>query len=92
MADDIIDNHARSRYELTIDGVTAHVDYARKPGVITFIHTIVPEQLGGRGVGTRLAQHVLDEARKNGENVIPQCPFIAAYIKRHQEYQDLVQA
>lgn len=92
MAEDIIDNRARNRYELTVDGIVAHVDYARAPGVITFIHTIVPEQLGGRGIGSRLAQHVLDDARRNGEKVIPQCPFIAAFIKRHQEYQDLVQA
>ena len=92
MTDQIIDNRARNRYELTVDGVTAHVDYARAPGVITFIHTIVPEQLGGRGIASQLAQHVLDEARKAGEKVIPQCPFIAAYLKRHKEYQDLVLA
>ncbi|MFT3791797.1 MAG: GNAT family N-acetyltransferase [Rudaea sp.] len=92
MSDEIIDNRARNRYELTVDGFTAHVDYARKPGVITFIHTIVPEQLGGRGIGSRLAQFALDDARRNGEKVIPQCSFIAAYIKRHAEYQDLVLA
>ena len=92
MSDEIIDDRARDRYELTIDGLTAHVDYKRQPGVITFIHTIVPEQLGGRGIGSKLAQHVLDDARSNGEKVIPKCPFIAAYIKRHQEYRDLVQA
>ncbi len=92
MADDIIDNRARNRYELTVDGHTAHVDYARRPGAITFIHTIVPEQLNGRGIGSKLAQYVLDDARRHGEKVVPQCPFIAAYIKRHPEYQDLVQA
>ena len=72
--------------------MTAHVDYSRKPGVITFIHTIVPEQLAGRGIGSRLAQYVLDDARRNGEKIIPKCPFIAAYLKRHKEYQDLVLA
>ena len=92
MAEDIIDNGARNRYELSVDGVIAHVDYARKPGVITFIHTIVPEQLAGRGIGSRLAQYVLEDARRNGEKIIPQCPFIAAYLKRHKEYQDLVLA
>jgi len=92
MSDEIIDNRARNRYELTVDGIIAHVDYARRPGVITFIHTIVPEQLAGRGIGSRLAQHVLEDARRNGEKIIPQCPFIAAYLKRHSEYQDLVLA
>jgi predicted GNAT family acetyltransferase len=90
MANDVVDNRARNRYELTVDGATAFVAYAREPGVITFIHTVVPEALAGRGVGSMLATHVLDDARANGEKVIPQCPFIAAYIRRHQQYQDLV--
>lgn len=92
MADEIIDNRARHRYELSVDGYVAHVDYERAPGAITFIHTIVPEELGGRGVGSKLARRVLDDARKAGEKVIAQCPFIAAYIGKHPEYQDLVQA
>lgn len=92
MSDEIIDNRARNRYELSVDGVTAHVDYARTPGTIRFIHTIVPEQLAGRGIGSKLAQFVLEDARRNGEKIIPQCPFIAAYLKRHSEYQDLVLA
>ncbi|MBS0566067.1 MAG: N-acetyltransferase [Proteobacteria bacterium] len=92
MSDEIIDNRARNRYELGVNGFTAHVDYVRTPGTIRFIHTIVPEQLGGRGIGSKLAQHVLDEARRNGEKAIPQCSFIAAYITKHREYQDLVPA
>ncbi|MBO9662644.1 GNAT family N-acetyltransferase [Dokdonella sp.] len=92
MADEIIDNRARHRYELSADGYVAHVDYERAPGTITFIHTIVPEELGGRGIGSKLARRVLDDARAAGEKVIAQCPFIAAYIGKHPEYQDLVQA
>ncbi len=90
MTDGVVDNRTRNRYELTVDGATAFVAYAREPGVITFIHTVVPEALAGRGIGSILATHVLDDARANGEKVIPQCPFIAAYIRRHQQYQDLV--
>lgn len=92
MSEEIIDNRARQRYELAVDGHVAHVDYARARGTITFIHTIVPEALGGRGIGSKLARHVLDDARRAGEKVIAQCPFIAAYIGKHPEYQDLVQA
>lgn len=92
MSEEIIDNRARRRYELTVDGHVAHVDYARTPGTITFIHTIVPDELGGRGIGSKLARHVLDEARRTGEKVIAQCPFIAAYIGKHPEYRDLVQS
>lgn len=92
MSEEIIDNRPRHRYELSVDGYLAHVDYERTPGTITFIHTIVPDELGGRGIGSKLARHVLDEARRAGEKVVAQCPFIAAYIGKHSEYQDLVQA
>ncbi len=92
MADHVIDNRVRNRYELTIDGETAYVAYARECGLITFIHTIVPEALAGRGIGSILARHVLDAARADGDKVIPQCPFIAAYIRKHPEYQNLVAA
>ncbi|MGH8122741.1 MAG: GNAT family N-acetyltransferase [Rudaea sp.] len=92
MADGVVDNRARDRYELDVGGATAFVAYARAPGVITFVHTVVPEALAGRGIGSILATHVLDDARANGEKVIPQCPFIAAYMRRHKQYQDLVAA
>lgn len=91
MAGEIIDNRKHQRYELSADGHIAHVDYVRAPGTITFAHTIVPEELGRRGIGSKLAQRVLDDARRTAEKVIPQCPFIAAYIGKHPEYQDLVQ-
>jgi uncharacterized protein len=90
MSDEIVDNKPHHRYEMTVDGHVAYVAYSRAPGTITFIHTIVPEALAGKGIGSKLAKHVLDEARANGEKVIPQCPFVSAYIKKHGEYQDLV--
>jgi predicted GNAT family acetyltransferase len=89
MDPEIHDNPAHHRYELVVDGVTAYVLYRRQPGVITFIHTEVPKALGGRGVGSRLARHVLDTARAEGMKVVPTCPFIAAWMKKHPEYDDL---
>ncbi|MDR3499316.1 MAG: GNAT family N-acetyltransferase [Parvibaculum sp.] len=92
MADDVHDNPEKKRFELTVEGITAYAEYVRKPGVITFTHTIVPEALGGKGVGSRLAKGALDAVRAEGLKVVPQCPFIAAYIKKHPEYQPLVVA
>jgi predicted GNAT family acetyltransferase len=66
MDSEIHDNPAHHRYELEVDGVTAYVLYRRQPGVITFIHTEVPKALGGKGIGSRLARHVLDTARGTG--------------------------
>jgi len=91
MTDAIIDNSKHHRYELTVDGVVAHVDYEREPGTVILTHTIVPEQLGGRGIASRLVQHALDDARRQGRKVIPQCSFVAAFIERKPQYRDLVQ-
>lgn len=88
---ELIDNSARSRFEMPVDGVLAVVEYARPGGnTIELTHTEVPDALAGQGVGSRLARAVLDNARRDGLRVIPTCPFIAAYIERHPEYRDLV--
>lgn len=84
------DNPALNRFELEVDGVIAFSEYRRKPGVVTFIHTLVPDELGGKGVGSKLARGALDMVRARGEKVIAKCPFIAAFIKKHAEYQDLL--
>jgi predicted GNAT family acetyltransferase len=87
---EITDNAAKHRYETTIDGHTAVVDYFVNGNTITFVHTGVPEELEGRGVGSALAKRVLDDARARGLAVVPRCPFIRGYIERHAEYADLV--
>ncbi len=84
------DNAALRRYELDVDGFTAFVRYRRTPGAIRFIHTEVPEGLAGKGVGSSLARHVLDAARAEALHVVPVCPFIAAWMKKHPEYDDLL--
>ncbi len=86
----IRDNKELRRYELEKDGKLAFVKYARRPGIITFIHNEVPKELSGHGVGTTLARGVLDIARANGDKVIPLCPFIADYMRKHEELQDLL--
>ncbi len=87
---EIHDNTALHRYEIEVDGVTAYVLYRRKPGVITLVHTEVPKALAGKGIGSRLARHVLEAARAEGLKVVPFCPFIAAWMKKHPEYDDLL--
>jgi len=81
----------RGRYELTLDGQLAGVAfYARGEGEITLRHTEVDDRFEGRGLGSRLARTVLDDARARGLRVVPLCPFMAGYIRTHPEYQDLV--
>ena len=90
MAGSVRNNTAEERYELELDGVVAYVTYHREHGHVSLDHTEVPPQLGGRGVGSTLAQGTLDLVRSEGLKLIPRCDFIAGYIKKHPEYQDLV--
>jgi predicted GNAT family acetyltransferase len=86
----IVDNTNEQRFELVVDGHTAFSTYRLAGNRIYFLHTEVPNELRGRGVGSVLARGVLDIARERGLKVIPLCPFIAAYIRSHHEYLDLV--
>lgn len=90
MTSEIRDNQQEHRFEIVVDGHLGAAYYTREAGVITFTHTDVAKELGGRGIGTMLAKYGLDQARAEGLKVVPLCPFIAAYIKRHPEYQVLV--
>ncbi len=87
---DIVDNTNGHRYELNIDGGTAFLQYQRRAGVVTLIHTEVPPALRGGGVAGRLAEFALEAARAAGEKVVPMCPYVQAYLKKHPEYDDLV--
>ena len=91
MVNDVSNNPAHHRYELAVDGHLAATYYKIADGVITFIHTEVPPELGGKGVGSRLILGALDQARAAGLKVIAQCPFVRAYIEKHPEYADLLQ-
>lgn len=64
--------------------------YKIADGVITFIHTEVPPELGGKGVGSALVKGALDQVRADGLTVIAECPFVKAYIDKHGEYADLL--
>lgn len=92
MTDEMIvkNNEAAHRYEVDMDGHVAVLTYMKRGRRIIFLHTGVPHELEGHGIGNKLAQFALNEARAQNLAVIPECPFVAAYIRRHQEYLPLV--
>jgi predicted GNAT family acetyltransferase len=90
MEDAAVDVPERHRFELVVEGHTAFAEYRMIPGGIEFYHTVVPEALGGRGIGTRLVQSVLDQMRARGVKIKPTCPFFKAFLGKHPDYQDLV--
>ncbi|MCC7363319.1 MAG: N-acetyltransferase [Dehalococcoidia bacterium] len=78
------------RFTVVYDERTCELTYRREPGCIRFTHTRVPKELERRGIAGRLARHGLDYARAEGLRVVPQCPYIRAYIEKHPDYQDLL--
>ncbi len=90
MNDTVSDNRAQQRYELAVDGHVAASYYEIADGVITFVHTEVPPELGGKGIGSKLIKGALDQVRAGGLKVIAQCPFVKAYIEKHPEHADLL--
>lgn len=91
MSHDITKNEKTSQYETTIDGQLAYVAYdLEDPDRIVLTHTIVPDALAGRGIAGEVVKHALDDARAQNLKVVPQCSYVAAYIKRHPEYEDLL--
>jgi predicted GNAT family acetyltransferase len=86
----VIKNEDAKRFELTVDGYTAFIDYKERNGVITLIHTESPEELAGRGVATALIEKTLAYLENNEITLVPLCPLVVAYIKRHPEWVRIV--
>lgn len=91
MTDQIFNNTTEHRYQLEVEGHLAATYYSLADGVITFIHTEVPDALAGCGVGSKLVKGALDQVRAAGLKVVPRCPFVKAYIERHPDYANLLQ-
>ena len=87
----VTDNEKLNRYDVFVDEVLAgFAVYRLAPERIIFVHTEVDDQWEGQGVGSELAKHALDDVRRRGLHMTPVCPFIAAYVRHHPEYADLV--
>lgn len=86
----VTDNVDASRFEVSLDGETAFAEYRLHPGMITLPHTVVPPSFEGKGVASALAHFAFGYARDKGLTVNPTCPFMAAWIKKHPEEQDLL--
>jgi predicted GNAT family acetyltransferase len=84
------DNDARDRFELDVDGAIAFVTYRKSPDAITLVHTEVPPELGGRGIGSKLGRATLDAVRAQGRRLSVECDFIRNYMTKHTEYDDLL--
>lgn len=78
------------RFELERDGNVATLNYTVAGKVLALTHTEIPDAMRGSGVASTLARTALDWARENHMKVDVVCPFVAAFLESHPEYQDLV--
>lgn len=82
-------NRAEHQFEINLDGAKALIAYKKNGEVYDLHHTEVPAQFEGKGIGSALVKGALEQIKADGAKIIPSCPFIASYLKRHQEYQEL---
>lgn len=86
-------NTNTNRFETDLDGYPAVVEYMlARPNTIVFTHTEVAPEIEGRGVAAQIARAGLEYAREQGLEVMPLCPFVATYIRRHPEYREILKA
>lgn len=87
----VTDVPERSRFEARVgDELAGFARYVRTPDRVVFVHTEVDPAFEGKGVGSALARTALDSMRQRDARIEARCPFIAAYIKRHPAYADLL--
>jgi predicted GNAT family acetyltransferase len=86
----IVHRPEASRFEALLDGGLGLCVYRRDGPLLLLTHTEVPAALEGRGIAAALVRSTLDWARSEGLRVRPLCSYVAAYMRRHPETQDLL--
>jgi predicted GNAT family acetyltransferase len=82
---DVIDNTDASRFELRADGRLAELIYRVRGDRLVLVHTEVPVELEGHGIGGRLVTAAVDRAAREGLTLVPLCPFARDWLERHLE-------
>lgn len=87
-----IEHHPRNKQFVSDDsGLKSMLDYELEAGRMVITHTLVPTPLRGRGIAAGLVEAALAYARQKGLQVVPECSYVAAYMDRHKEHDDLRQ-
>ncbi|MCD7815613.1 MAG: N-acetyltransferase [Bacteroides sp.] len=84
---DIQHDEIKKRFRVEVDGYTAHVAYEIHDGGLDIRHTIVPEEIGGRGIASILVKAAYDYARCHQLKPVATCSYAAIWLKRHPEYE-----
>ena len=90
MKGSVIDNPAQHRFELPVGDAIAVAAYRLEGERVILVHTEVPQELSGQGIGSKLAEGVFELIEGSGRKVVTECPFMAGWVSRHSEYAKLV--
>lgn len=86
---EILHEVPEQRFVTQAEGHAARLDYIEDEGRLTITHTIVPSEIGGRGIAGELVRAALDYARDANLKVVPQCSYADAWMRRHPEFDAL---
>ena len=89
MAYTLIHNKPECKYEYHIDGHIAYITYDDQEGKMHLTHTIVPEELAGKGLARTLLEDVLEQIKKDGKKAVAQCSYIVKYQEKNPEKSDI---
>jgi predicted GNAT family acetyltransferase len=88
---EVLDATERSRYEILADGTFAgFTHYQPYEGSLVFDHTVIKEEFGGQGLASKLVRATLDDVRARQRRIVPLCEYIAGWLEKHPDYDDLV--
>ena len=87
--DRVTDNRVAHRFEFVTGGEVAVLIYERRGDALVFVHTEVPPALRGRGLGKALVKAGLEAARREGLRIVPVCPFVKAFLRKHPESSEI---
>ncbi len=84
-------DEAKQQFEIDLDEKKAVIQYKKHGNdALNLFHTKVPKEFEGKGVGSQLVGQTLEQIKVAGKKIVPSCPFIAIYIKRHPEYKTMI--
>ncbi|PKA82273.1 hypothetical protein ATE92_0400 [Ulvibacter sp. MAR_2010_11] len=86
----ISENKDKKRFETKVEGKTAFIEYIRAQESVYLTHTEVPKELEGKGIASSMVKQVLIQIKEEGNKLVPLCPFVAAYVKRHPEWKEIL--
>jgi predicted GNAT family acetyltransferase len=87
---EVIHDKQNQKFYVIVDDLESHLEYVKMNDMLDLNHTYVPYQLRGKGIAAKLVEAALEYARLNGIKIIPSCSYVAVYLQRHPEYEDLL--